>query len=842
MKSRKTIRFISICCALALFVQGLCFAASAAVASMRIQSVATASVAYGSVDINSYKGSYDSHTGFIHSLEFQPGAALMPTLVNSGSNIAKNTLTSHLNQYKTSGQVIGGINGGFFNSYGNAEGLQIQNGKLLSTNDYQKDAGKKGNNWKFYSLGIKADGKSIIDIPHFDLSVECGTVSESIDAFNQLPYSHYGLWMLSGDYGNYAKWDTTYPGNNYYVLDFKQQNGSQTVGGTLTAKLSSYNRFTTAEAKQCKLQKGHIYLIGPQHRIKNLASAAERGDIAVISLAETTGKWNDVQNALRGGDQLIKSGNLVFSPLDNDIKGLYTARTIVATKDDGTMGFFVFDNKSGSYLHGMPLVNAAQTLRNMGYTNAINFDGGGSSTIAARNTPSGAITVRNTPSDGAQRPVANSLALVSYVTPDKLIENFEHSVHAPTRLNGATGSFTLWKNKGAEYSGIACGKLTYDLSAGSSSELRIALNKTDLPQNAAAVSVQANGLSSGISIRAMYETKTGATVFSPSGRLSGDGYRLLRFSIPSAAVRFTGFSLTRGSGKRAGTVYLDNAMLCFSDGSKDEIAPTVTVKTAKNAKAAKGTTLSMKASDNAWGQGIDNASYEIFINNNYKASASSYKLNSSLSTKISKVTYEAADTAGNRMRAYSLLPNASYQPTAYFKDVQAGHWATDYINYCRLNKLVEGDNNRYHGNQNMTRAEFCATLIRMKKVNVSAYSKVKLPYADQNKIPKWALGYVKAAYALGIMQGSAVGKQRYFYPQSNITRAEVCKSIESFLPDLAGFNGGVSFSDQAAFPSWARSAIHHAAAFGIFTGDEKGFRPNSPITRNEIAVVLTRLY
>jgi hypothetical protein len=50
------------------------------------------------------------------------------------------------------------------------------------------------------------------------------------------------------------------------------------------------------------------------------------------------------------------------------------------------------------------------------------------------------------------------------------------------------------------------------------------------------------------------------------------------------------------------------------------------------------------------------------------------------------------------------------------------------------------------------------------------------------------------------------------------------------------------FKDSKQVPDWAYDAVDYAARKGLMQGDENGkFRPNDPITRAEIAVVLQRL-
>lgn len=50
-------------------------------------------------------------------------------------------------------------------------------------------------------------------------------------------------------------------------------------------------------------------------------------------------------------------------------------------------------------------------MRSLGATDAFNLDGGGSSEMVTRGAGAAAVTVRNHPSGGAERPVANGVGV-----------------------------------------------------------------------------------------------------------------------------------------------------------------------------------------------------------------------------------------------------------------------------------------------------------------------------------------------------------------------------------------------------------------------------------------------
>ncbi|GAB2986881.1 phosphodiester glycosidase family protein [Saccharothrix stipae] len=124
---------------------------------------------------------------------------------------------------------------------------------------------------------------------------------------------------------------------------------------------------------------------------------------------EHTTKADD-GSALRaaiGGNQLLIQDGEVVAPADP-----LHPRTAVGFSADGKKMFLLtVDGRQGAYLLGLNLKDVAAILLEMGAHNALNLDGGGSSTLVARTPGAESVVVENTPSDGGERPVPNGLAL-----------------------------------------------------------------------------------------------------------------------------------------------------------------------------------------------------------------------------------------------------------------------------------------------------------------------------------------------------------------------------------------------------------------------------------------------
>lgn len=95
-----------------------------------------------------------------------------------------------------------------------------------------------------------------------------------------------------------------------------------------------------------------------------------------------------------------------------DITMQFGPRTFVGlSKENKKCFLFVIDGRQEGYSSGMRLEDVATLCKGAGCHNAINLDGGGSSTFVIKDE-TGGFTVLNKPSDGQLRPVINGLVVI----------------------------------------------------------------------------------------------------------------------------------------------------------------------------------------------------------------------------------------------------------------------------------------------------------------------------------------------------------------------------------------------------------------------------------------------
>ena len=98
-----------------------------------------------------------------------------------------------------------------------------------------------------------------------------------------------------------------------------------------------------------------------------------------------------------------------------DDREMHPRTAVGIDRDTGQVLMLVVDGRQ-SFSRGYTMVELANLMTALGAEDALNLDGGGSSTMLALRPRRVLIGVRNSPSDGFERQVANGLE-VTYTPP-----------------------------------------------------------------------------------------------------------------------------------------------------------------------------------------------------------------------------------------------------------------------------------------------------------------------------------------------------------------------------------------------------------------------------------------
>ena len=163
------------------------------------------------------------------------------------------------------------------------------------------------------------------------------------------------------------------------------------------------------------------------------------GDRVRITTTITSG-WEEVIEAAGGGHVIVSGGKSVAVDRPNFAEVKHP-RTAVGLKADGTVVLAVVDGRQPGYSTGMTLPELATLMLDRGAVEAVNFDGGGSSSMAVRIPGTDGVTLVNRGSDGFERGVSNSLVVISrrptgllsnlLVTPSRIARGMHRATPLP---------------------------------------------------------------------------------------------------------------------------------------------------------------------------------------------------------------------------------------------------------------------------------------------------------------------------------------------------------------------------------------------------------------------------
>lgn len=338
-----------------------------------------------------------------------------------------------------------------------------------------------------------------------------------------------------------------------------------------------------------------------------------------------------------------------------------------------------------------------------------------------------------------------------------------------------------------------------------------------------------------MTLEVLFLLQDGSEVAVPA-TLGGPGsWSYVSAALPETAQAIAGLRITSAG---AGTLYVDQ-ITSTNGGICDQTPPTVKL-TAQNG------VVTATLSDNV-DKTFDAARLELTLDGYalpYELSGNTLTAQLPLSDALlHRVSLTAADASGNLTRAgVELTPGPGRQPP--FADV-ADHWAKEHIVYLFdqgvTNGRLVGDTRIFDPQTNITRGEFATMLCRWMRLDTGGYDDVALPFVDLGDIPAWALGSVRSLYALGIFTGSLESDGLYANASQPISRCQAMTMLGRVQP--SGYlSSQERFADHEDIPAWAAEYVYTLAAQGVVSGYEGYVRPLDPVTRGEVAKLLTTLW
>lgn len=160
----------------------------------------------------------------------------------------------------------------------------------------------------------------------------------------------------------------------------------------------------------------------------------------------------NVREAVASFGDIFENGH-ARSGLDNTTRA---SRTAIGIKADGTVVMLMVDGRQAPYSVGMTMAEVAASMEALSCVEAVNLDGGGSSTFATQregepeNETTAGLTLRCRPSDGYERKVSNTIMVLSNAEPTG---KFDHAVLTPNNEVYTPGSAVQFSATGVDAAG-----------------------------------------------------------------------------------------------------------------------------------------------------------------------------------------------------------------------------------------------------------------------------------------------------------------------------------------------------------------------------------------------------
>jgi len=169
-----------------------------------------------------------------------------------------------------------------------------------------------------------------------------------------------------------------------------------------------------------------------------------------------------------------------------------------------------------------------------------------------------------------------------------------------------------------------------------------------------------------------------------------------------------------------------------------------------------------------------------------------------------------------------------------FSDVKNTFWYYTYVTKLADLKITSGyADGTFRPNNPVTRAEFVTFLCKVK-----GYKQMQgNPFEDSQK--SWETGYITAALNNGIIDFTINKK---FRPDDAITRQEVAEMMCRALNISPDVTTKTPYADVTSNSGYSTAAYSNYLMQGYLKDNERYFNPNSNITRGEAAAVVVNVY
>ncbi|MBP1736571.1 MAG: Ig-like surface protein [Oscillospiraceae bacterium] len=159
-----------------------------------------------------------------------------------------------------------------------------------------------------------------------------------------------------------------------------------------------------------------------------------------------------------------------------------------------------------------------------------------------------------------------------------------------------------------------------------------------------------------------------------------------------------------------------------------------------------------------------------------------------------------------------------------------GHWAASAIEKWAGYGVLNGDQGAFRPDESITRGELATVLDQL----MGYQTEVTNTFPDVQQ-GAWYEQAVLKASAAGVLLGDDLGNAA---PTANITREQAATMLARALGVSSAGGEDTKFSDAADISSWAQPYVFGMEAAGYITGYDNAFYPQEDITRAEVVTIL----
>ena len=687
-----------------------------------------------------------------------PGSLGVVTYTNQlyGSRNIEEAIKYHNDRNES---VIAGINADFFSlRTGVPLGVVIKEGRVIC-NDEASPA-----------VGINPDGTAFFGTPDISFMLNSGGTSFPVAFLNKMrqPYS---IYMQTQDFSYNTK---TSGGNGTNVI-LQINEGDFIIGTTLSATVIDVQRTDQSipiEPDQIVLTVDH----GAGGNLVANVDSLQVGMQVSITTNVSDRRFERVMYATGGEDYLVRQGEAMTS---FKMAAGAAPRTAIGMKWDGTIILYSIDGRQAGHSYGVQMATLAKRMKELGCVEALNLDGGGSTSTAVLYPGDFKTSIVNSPSDGNLRKCATYIFIINKGDWTGQLSNLHLYPNVSDVLSGATVNYSVTGTDPAYYPVSVDGEAEFSTDSGESAaygnSVRAVGNGT--------VNVSAKiGEAAGNAIINVYDKITDLQVYNfHTGSIIGQRITLK----PGQTLNLYALAY---SGRKQ--LISDNT--CYSWTLEGDIG---TIDAQGNFTA-----------------GVRIGSGYIYV-------------------RAAGVTKSVAVSVFGEEVFSDISENWAHDIIIdmYDRGIVTG-------SYDDLGRRV------FLPQSNITRAELAVIIARYLQIDTALYNNYAIPYEDTSKIPDWALPSVKALYAAEIMKGQQNNGRVYFEPFVNLTRAEAFTSIGRIIADDSDSGSILPFTDQKDIPDWALPYCKKMAASGIISGyADNTLLPKNNITRAEITKLISML-